>query len=157
MPQFKSNKNEERPRVPSSWDNIGERRKGTRSDIVYCCKYHVVWCTKYRRKVLTNKVDARLKELLKEIALSIDVELLEMEIGDENHVHLLLSLDPQFGIHRAVKRLKGATSRYLRLEFPHLKQRIPSLWTNSYFVSTVGGAPLAKIKKYIQTQKRSDK
>ena len=148
MPQFKSNK-EERPRV-------GERRKGTRSDIVYCCKYHVVWCTKYRRKVLTEKVDIRLKELLREIALSIDVEILEMEIGDENHVHLLLSLDPQFGVHRAVKRLKGATSRYLRLEFPHLKQRLPSLWTNSYFVSTVGGAPLAKIKEYIQTQKRSE-
>ena len=127
------------------------------NNIVYCCKYHVVWCTKYRRKVLTEKVENRLKELLKEIAISIDVEILEMEVGDENHVHLLLSLDPQFGVHRAVKRFKGATSRYLRLEFAHLKQRLPSLWTNSYFVSTVGGAPLAKIKEYIQNQKRSEK
>ena len=126
-------------------------------NIVYCCKYHVVWCTKYRRKVLVDQVELRLKELLNEIGLSIGVEILEMEIGDENHVHLLLSLDPQFGVHRAVKRLKGATSRYLRLEFPHLKKRLPSLWTNSYFVSTVGGAPLAKIKEYIQAQKRSEK
>jgi putative transposase len=55
-----------------------------------------------------------------------------MEVGDENHVHLLLSLDPQFGVHRAVKRFKGATSRYLRLEFPYLKQRLPTLWTPSY-------------------------
>ncbi|MDJ0897696.1 MAG: IS200/IS605 family transposase [Xenococcus sp. MO_188.B8] len=77
-------------------------------------------------------------------------------IRNKSHVHLLLSLDPRFGVHRAVKRLKGATSRYLRLEFPHLKQRFPSLWTNSYFVSTVRGAPLAKIKEYIQAQKRSE-
>ena len=127
------------------------------NNICYSCKYHVVWCTKYRRKVLADKVELRLKELLREIAKEIEVEILEMEIGDENHVHLLLSLDPQFGVHRAVKRLKGATSRYLRLEFPHLKQRLPTLWTNSYFVSTVGGAPLAKLKKYIQNQKRSEK
>ena len=124
---------------------------------MYCCKYHVVWCTKYRRKVLTDKVDIRLKELLQEVASNINVEILEMEVGDENHVHLLLSLDPQFGVHRTVKRLKGATSRYLRLEFPYLKQRLPTLWTNSYFVSTSGGAPLAKIKEYIQNQKRSEK
>ena len=127
------------------------------NNIVYCCKYHVVWCTKYRRKVLTEKVDIRLKELLRQIAQEINVEILEMEVGDENHVHLLLSLDPQFGVHRAVKRFKGATSRYLRLEFPRLKKRLPSLWTNSYFVSTSGGAPLAKIKEYIQNQKRSEK
>ena len=127
------------------------------NNIVYCCKYHVVWCTKYRRKVLTEKVETRLKELLKKIAEEINVEIVEMEVGDENHVHLLLSLDPQLGVHRAVKRFKGATSRYLRREFPHLKQRLPSLWTNSYFVSTSGGAPLAKIKEYIQNQKLSEK
>ncbi len=72
-----------------------------------------------------------------------------------NHVHLLVSLAPQFGVHKAVKRFKGASSRYLRKEFPQLKSRLPTLWTNSYFVSTVGGAPLAKIKEYIQNQKRS--
>ena len=127
------------------------------NNIVYCCKYHVVWCTKYRRKVLTEKVEIRLKELLEKIAKEINVEIMEMEVGDENHVHLLLSLDPQFGVHRAVKRFKGATSRYLRLEFAYLKQRLPTLWTNSYFVSTSGGAPLAKIKEYIQNQKRSEK
>ena len=127
------------------------------NNIVYCCKYHVVWCTKYRRKVLTEKVEAKLKELLNEIAEKINVEIVEMEVGDENHVHLLLSLDPQFGVHRTVKRFKGATSRYLRLEFPYLKQRLPTLWTNSYFVSTSAGAPLAKIKEYIQNQKRSEK
>lgn len=129
----------------------------TNNNIVYNCKYHVVWVTKYRRPVLMNNVEARLKELLLEIAEKIQVDILEMEIGDNNHVHLLISLDPQFGVHRAVKRFKGATSRYLRLEFPELKKRLPTLWTNSYFVSTCGGAPLAKIKEYIQNQKRSEK
>ncbi|MGL5075100.1 MAG: IS200/IS605 family transposase [Waterburya sp.] len=125
------------------------------NNVVFCCKYHVIWVTKYRRSVLDEPIEKRLKELLLQIAQEIKVEILEMEVGDCNHVHLLISLDPQFGVHRAVKRFKGATSRYLREEFPHLKQRIPTLWTNSYFVSTCGGAPLAKIKEYIQSQKRS--
>ncbi len=124
-------------------------------NIVYCCKYHVVWVSKYRRPVLTKEVAERLKELLLEVASAIDVEILELEIGERNYVHLFISLDPQFGVHRAVKRFKGATSRYLRQEFPHLKQRLPTLWTNSYFVSTFGVAPRAKIKEYIQNQKRS--
>ncbi|MDJ0680288.1 MAG: IS200/IS605 family transposase [Xenococcaceae cyanobacterium MO_167.B52] len=125
------------------------------NNIVYSCKYHVVWVVKYRRPVLTDVIETRLKELLLEIAKQIQVDILEMEVGDKNHVHLLLSLEPQFGVHRAVKRFKAATSRYLRQEFPELKKRLPTLWTNSYFVSTCGGEPLAKIKEYIQNQKRS--
>lgn len=125
------------------------------NNIVYNCQYHVVWVTKYRRPVLTQQVEIRLKEILKEISTEIKVDILEMEVGDMNHVHLLLSLDPQFGVHKAVKRFKGASSRYLRKEFPELTKRLPTLWTNSYFVATVGGAPLATIKQYIQNQKRS--
>jgi putative transposase len=70
-----------------------------------------------------------------------------------DHVHLLCGIDPQFGIHKLVKRLKGGSSRLLRQEFPKLKSRLPTLWTNSYFVSTVGGAPLEIIKQYIENQK----
>jgi putative transposase len=70
-----------------------------------------------------------------------------------DHVHLLIEVDPQYGIHRAVKKIKGRTSRILRQEFPILVRRLPTLWTNSYFVSTVGGAPLAVIKQYIENQK----
>ena len=121
-------------------------------NVVYSCKYHIVWTPKYRRSVLVDGVDARLKELLEQIAKQIQVDILEMEIMPD-HVHLLIEVDPQFGIHKAVKRFKGATSRYLRLEFPHLKSRLPTLWTNSYFVSTVGGAPLEVIQQYIQNQK----
>lgn len=70
-----------------------------------------------------------------------------------DHVHLLIEVDPQFGIHKAVKLIKGTTSRILRQEFPWLRSRIPTLWTNSYFVSTVGGTSLSAIKKYIENQK----
>ena len=111
------------------------------NNVVYSCKYHVVWTPKYRRPVLQDGVDVRLKELLLQIAKEIRVDIIEMEIMPD-HVHLLIEVDPQFGVHKAVKRFKGATSRYLRSEFGHLKSRIPTLWTNSYFVSTVGGAPL---------------
>ncbi len=97
-------------------------------------------------------MDVRLKEILTQIALQTNVEILEMEVMPD-HVHLLIEVDPQFGVHKAVKRFKGASSRYLRQEFPHLKSKLPTLWTNSYLVSTVGGAPLEIVKQYIQLQK----
>lgn len=125
-------------------------------NVVYSCKYHVVWCPKYRRKVLVNGVDSRLKELITQICQEIQVEIIEMEIMPD-HVHLLIEVDPQFGIHKAVKLIKGRTSRILRTEFPYLKTKLPTLWTNSYFVSTVGGAPLSVIKQYVENQKTSQR
>ena len=101
---------------------------------------------------MIDGVDVRLKELIKSIADEIQVEIIEMEIMPD-HVHILLDVDPQFGIHKAVKTIKGKTSRILRQEFPWLCSRLPTLWTNSYFCSTVGGAPLSIIKQYIENQK----
>jgi putative transposase len=124
----------------------------TNNNIVYSCKYHVVWCPKYRRKVLTGEIVLRLKQLVKEIVEEKHGQLLELEVMPD-HTHLLVEVDPQYGIHRLVKIIKGRTSRLLRQEFRTLRQRLPSLWTNSYFVSTVGGAPLAIIKQYIENQK----
>lgn len=120
--------------------------------VVYSCKYHVVWCPKYRRKVLVDGIDARLKELIVQACNDINAELIEMEIMPD-HVHLLMEVDPQYGINRAVRHIKGFSSHILRKEFPMLKSRLPTLWTNSYFVSTVGGAPLTVIKQYIENQK----
>lgn len=121
-------------------------------NIVYSCKYHIVFCPKYRRKVLVNGVDTRLKELVNSICEELQVDIIEMEIMPD-HVHILLGVDPQFGIHKAVKTIKGTTSRILRQEFPWVRSRIPTLWTNSYFCSTIGGAPLSVIKQYIENQK----
>jgi putative transposase len=89
---------------------------------------------------------------LPKIPTEADSLLLESEVMPD-HVHILLDVDPQLGVHRVVKAIKGRSSRLLRQEFPWLKSRLPTLWTNSYFVSTVGGAPLAVIKRYIENQK----
>lgn len=133
------------------WYNIDMKYKNN-LNVFYSCKYHVVWCPKYRRKVLVDEVEVRLKELVQSICVERNFDLIEMEVMPD-HVHLLIEVDPQFGIHKAVKLIKGTTSRVLRQEFPWLRSRIPSLWTNSYFVSTVGGAPLSVIKQYIENQK----
>ena len=125
-------------------------------NIVYSCKYHVVWCPKYRRKVIVGEVEARLNELIKYTWNEINVDIIEMEIMPD-HVHLILEVDPQYGIHKAIKRIKGRSSFYLRKEFKFLTTKLPTLWTNSYFVSTVGGAPLNVIKKYIENQKTSQR
>ena len=119
--------------------------------VVYSCKYYVVFCPKYRRKVLVNGVDTRLTELVKSICEEMSVEVLDMEIMPD-HVYLLLDVQPQFGIHKAVKSIKGKSSRILRQEFPWLKSRLPTLWTNSYFCSTVGSVPQTVVKQYIDNQ-----
>lgn len=134
--------------------NTGMDYKSNRN-IVFSCKYHVVFCPKYRRKVLAGKVETRLKEIVHEVAAETDVDVIEVKVMPD-HLHLLVEVDPQFGIHRFVKRVKGVSSRLLRSEFPSLRTRLPTLWTNSYFVSTVGGAPLTAVKQYIESQKRSE-
>jgi putative transposase len=73
----------------------------------------------------------------------------ELEVLPD-HLHLLVSVDPPYGIHRLMKLIKGRSSRLLRQEFLDLKRKLATLWTNSYFVSTTGGAPLAIIKQYIE-------
>ena len=126
------------------------------ANVVYSCKYHIVWCPKYRRKVIVGAVEARLKELIRQICSELCVEVIAMELMSD-HVHLILDVDPQFGVHKVVKTIKGRTSFVLRSEFRHLTTKLPTLWTNSYFVSTVGGAPLEAIKQYVENQKTSQR
>lgn len=121
-------------------------------NVYYSCKYHVVWCPKYRRKVLVEQVAERLKQIIAEVCQQQQADVLSLEIMPD-HVHLLVEVDPQFGIHRLLRLIKGRSSRLLRQEFPSLKTRMPTLWTNSYFVSTVGGAPFSIMKQYIENQK----
>jgi putative transposase len=122
------------------------------NNVVSICRYHVVFCPKYRRKVLTPPIDERLKVILTEQVERWRQELIEMEVMPD-HVHLLVGCDPQFGIHRLVKLLKGHSSHTLRAEFPALKRRLPSLWTNSYFCATVGGVTRETLKRYVESQK----
>ncbi len=121
-------------------------------NVVYSCKYHVIWCPKYRRSVLVKGVDVRLKEIIRAVATDCRSEILELDVMPD-HVHLLVEVDPQFGIHRLIKLMKGKSSKLIREEFSWVKSRLPTLWTNSYFVSTIGGAPLEVVKQYIEQQK----
>src|ERR1700736_522692 len=107
-------------------------------NVVYSCKYQVVWCAKYRRPVLANGVDKRLKRIILDTAKGRGSEVIELEIWPD-HVHLLIEVDPQYGIHRMIREIKGRSSHILRREFPSLATRLPTLWSHSYLVSTVGG------------------
>jgi putative transposase len=122
------------------------------NNIVYSSKYHVVWCPKYRRKVLEGPIAKRCEQVIRQTAKKYRADIIALEIMPD-HVHLLVEVDPQFGIHRLVKNLKGVSSHTLRKEFESLVSRLPTLWTNSYFVSTVGGAPLSVIKQYVENQR----
>jgi putative transposase len=91
-------------------------------------------------------------QIVHEVVEEKETWLVALEVMPD-HVHLLVEVDPQFGIHKLVKAAKGRTSRVLREEFPSLRSRLPTLWTNSYFVATTGGAPLAAVKRYVEQQK----
>jgi putative transposase len=128
--------------------------EGYRSNnhVVYSRKYHVVWCAKYRRKALEAKIAKRCKQVLRKVAAQYKAEIMALEMRPD-HVHMLVEIDPQWGIHRLVKNLKGVSSHDLRKEFASLRSRLPTLWTNRYFVSTVGSAPRSARKQYVENQK----
>jgi len=115
----------------------------------------MVFCPKYRRKVLTGEIAERLKAIITEVAAETGSEILELEVLPD-HVRILAEVDPSFGAMTFVRLYKGRSSRLLRQEFPMLKTRLPTLWTNSTFLSTVGGAPLSVVKQYIENQQRSE-
>ena len=120
--------------------------------IVYKNQFHVIFCPKYRRKVLVNGIDERLKEILPEEAAKLQAEILAMEVMPD-HVHLFIACDPRILLHRIIKQLKGASARRLRLEFSELRSRLPCLWTRSYFCCTVGHISEATIRRHIEMQK----
>ena len=120
--------------------------------LVYKNQYHIIFCPKYRRKVLINGIDERLKEILYDIAEEIDVEIMTLEVMPD-HVHMFIEFDPRINLHNVVKRLKGRSSHILREEYPSLKKKLPSLWTRSYFSCTIGHISEETIKQYVESQK----
>ena len=120
---------------------------------VYSAKYHLIWCPRYRRRVLVGAVEERLKDILAQVAVRVGAEIVEIEVMPD-HVHLLVEIPPPVAFSRFVQLAKGRSSRLLRREFPHLL-RLPCLWSPSWFVSTVGGAPLEVVRRYVENQKRA--
>lgn len=128
------------------------KRYTSNSHCVFNLEYHIVFCPKYRRKVLVDGVDERLEVLLKEKAEELGISIENMEIMPD-HVHLFIRNKPTYAIHFVVNQLKGYSSSSLRKEFPKLRSRLPTLWTRSYFVESVGHISEETIKKYIDNQK----
>lgn len=113
--------------------------------------YHVVFCTKYRRSVITSEIEVRLRQLLLEAQYGFEIK--EMEVMPD-HVHLFIELtSTERSPHQVVARLKGYSSRFLRKEFTELKTKLPAMWTRSYFISSVGSVTKEKIEEYIKNQK----
>lgn len=134
--------------------DILNKQKQYKSDgtMIYSCQYHVIFTTKYRRKVLTENIAIRTKELILEKQNEYQYEIFEMEVMPD-HIHLLIDINPKIGVEKIISQIKGFLSNSLRKEFPSLKSRIPCLWTRSKFVSTVGSVSLEVVKKYIEEQK----
>jgi putative transposase len=118
----------------------------------YEIRYHFVFCPKYRRPVLAGAVGERLQAMIPEIIGQLGGKVLNITVQPE-HVHLFVEIPPTLAPRQVVHRVKGASSHRLRQEFPHLRSRLPSLWTRSYYVGTAGKVSETTIQRYIDAQK----
>jgi putative transposase len=119
---------------------------------VYDLGLHVVWCPKYRRPVLGGPVAVRLRELIEQKAAERGWEIIALEVMPD-HVHLFVKHDPKSSASYVANQFKAFTSRLLRAEFPHLKSRLPTLWSSSYFAASVGAVSAATVQEYVETQR----
>lgn len=128
------------------------KRWTTSNKAVFNIGYHLIWCTKYRRRVLCDDIENRLKELLQDKAKEMGVSIETMEVMPD-HVHLFVKATPVDSPHYIIQQLKGVSSRILRQEFSTLKSRLPTLWTRSYYCESVGHISAQTIERYIAEQK----
>ena len=124
---------------------------------VYNINYHIVWCVKYRRKVLSQKISERLYELCYEIAKAKGFTVVEVKVGENDHVHCFVSAPPKISITQIVKYLKGISGNRLLEEFPELRKSLwkGHLWNGSYFVETIGSTSEDNVRRYIERQKNA--
>ena len=127
----------------------------TTETTVYCCRYHIIFCPKYRRKVLREPIAERFKQIVMSMQEEQNFYVLGMEVMPD-HVHLLLDIDPTIGVNIVVARIKGKTAHILNREYPELTRKLPTLWTRSKFIATVGSVSLEVVKKYIEDQKTNE-
>ena len=124
---------------------------GRTAGAVHSIGFHLVWCSKYRRPVLEDRVADRLRSLIEAKCneRGWGVEALKIK---PDHVHLFVRTGPDTSPALVAHQCKGLTSRVLRAEFPHLRSRLPTLWSRSYLVASVGGLSEATIRRYIAEQ-----
>ena len=121
---------------------------------VYSIQYHLVWCTKYRHRILSDEIENKLKEIIREISKDNNFTIEEIET-DLDHIHMLIDCSPQHYIPNIIKALKGVSARLLFKEHPELKSMLwgGHLWNPSYFVATVSENTEEQIRDYIRSQK----
>lgn len=121
---------------------------------VYTIQYHIVWCTKYRHKIIQGKVETTLKEIIGQIAEDNNFRIEKME-SDLDHIHLLIDCSPQHYIPNIIKALKGVSARLLFKAHPEIKRKLwgGHLWNPSYFIATVSENTEEQIREYIKSQK----
>jgi putative transposase len=129
-----------------------EARYRKNAGAVFSLKYHLVFCPKYRRPVLVDEVEQRLRGLLEGKAAELEMTVHTLEIMPD-HVHMFVESDPTRSVAEIVNRLKGFSSRFLRREFAALRSRLPCLWSRSYYAGTVGAVSESVIRRYIESQK----
>ena len=122
---------------------------------VYNVHYHIVWCVKYRRKVLTPEIEATLQEVLKQIGMENGFSVDQCEVGEADHVHCFVSAPPKLSITFIVKHLKGVSGLRLVHQYPKLREKLwrGELWNGSYFVETIGSTSEENVRRYIDRQK----
>jgi putative transposase len=123
---------------------------------VYCLQYHIVWCTKYRNKVLIGSTDTDLKQILYDLADEQNIKIIAMETMPD-HVHMLIETTPQCRLSDAIKIFKGTSAWYLFKKHPELKKSLwgGHLWNPSYFIVTVSDRTKEQIEQYIHNQRTS--
>lgn len=125
--------------------------------IEYCCEYSIAFCTKYRRRVLSDQMRTALAGSIEASCTDLGVDLLDADIGD-NLVKLKISAEPGIGVHRAVKRIKADSSRALRNAYPELRTKVPTLWDNNYLVVAGADIPddvlIGYVKRQITSQRQ---
>ena len=133
---------------------MGELKHGR--TCVFNINYHIVWSTKYRRKVLTPNIENRLKEILIDVGKQKGFEIEEIEVGSQDHVHVLVSAIPKISISYIAKMMKGISGRLLLKEFPEITKELwnDELWNPSYYVETIGSISEEAIRQYIQNQEK---
>lgn len=121
---------------------------------VYNIHYHIVWCVKYRRKVLTPKIEYSLQKILRDVGEENGFTVDQCEVGNADHVHCFVTAPPKISISRIVKLLKGISSIRLFRLYPVLRNQLwkGNLWSGSYFVETIGSTSEANIRRYIANQ-----
>ena len=123
------------------------------SHVQYDIQYHIVWTTKYRYKVLVNKIALRAREIIRQCCNSMDVTIIKGSVG-KDHIHILVSCPPNLSVSKLVQQIKGKTSRVLLNEYKDLKRRYwgQHLWSSGYFCRSVGTVTQEIIKEYIENQ-----